>query len=171
MNSNPLDSLGLSVGGFISQLVSFGVLLLLLRLFAYKPIMRMLDNRAQKIQESLDAGERAKQEAVNAEKEVVKKTEEASASGQKIVDQAVKAAEDVRRRAEQDARKQADAIIEKARIEIAHEKEESAAELRREVADLAVAVAGKTIGRSLDDMTQKQIIDEALKEAAALGKS
>jgi F-type H+-transporting ATPase subunit b len=168
---NPLESLGLSVGVFISQVVSFGVLLLLLSLFAYRPIMKMMDNRARKIQESLEAGERAKQEATNSEKEVAKKLEEASVSGQKIVDQAVKAAEDVRRRAEQDAKQQADAIIEKARVEIAHEKEEAAAELRREVADLAVAVAGKTIGRSLDETAQKQIIDEALKEAATLGKS
>ncbi|MCL2706997.1 MAG: F0F1 ATP synthase subunit B [Dehalococcoidia bacterium] len=168
---NPFERLGFSLPLFISQVVSFGVLLLLLRLFAYKPIMRMLDARAQKIQESLDAGERAKQEAANAEKEVAKKIEEASISGQKIVDQAVKAADDVRHRAEQDARKQADAIMDKARIEIAQEKEEAAAELRREVADLAVAVAGKTIGRSLDEATQKQIIDEALKEAVTLGKS
>jgi len=168
---NPFESLGFSIPVFISNVVSFGLLFLLLRRFAYKPIMRMMDARALKIQESLDAGERAKQEAVNAEKEVAKKIEEASISGQKIVDQAVKAADDVRHRAEQDARKQAEAILDKARVEIAQEKEDAVAELRREVADLAVAVAGKTIGRSLDETTQKQIIDDALKEAATLGKS
>jgi F-type H+-transporting ATPase subunit b len=166
-----IKALGIELPLFISQVVSFGLLLLLLRLFAYKPIMRMMDTRAAKIRESLEAGERAKQEAVNAEKEVAKKIEEASASGQKIVDQAVKAAEDVRSRAEQDARKQADAIIDKARVEIAHEKEEAVADLRREVADLAVSVASKTLGYALDETTQKQIIDEALQEASTLGKS
>ena len=171
MEGNPLGALGLNVPFFISQVVSFLLLLLILRLFAYKPIMRMLDARAKKIQESLDAGERARQDALDAEKEVAKKIEEASASGQKIVDRAVKAADDVRHRAEQDARKHADAMIDKARVEIAHEKEEALADLRREVADLAVSVASKTLGHALDEATQKQIIDEALKEAATLGKS
>jgi len=165
------DKLGLNVAQFISQVVSFGLLLLLLRMFAYKPIMRMMDTRAQKINESLEAGERAKLEALNAEKEVTKKIEEASAEGHKIVDQAVKAAEEVRHRAEQDARKQAEAIIDKARVEIEHEKEEALSELRRDVADLAVTVAGRTLGQSLDSKMQQQIIDEALKEVTTFGKS
>src|SRR5512135_2499530 len=101
---DPLAKLGFNLPVFIAQLINFGLLLLLLRLFAYKPIMKMLDQRAQRIKESLEAGERAKQEAVSVEKEVAKKIEEASASGQKIVEQASKAAEDVRKRAEQDAR-------------------------------------------------------------------
>jgi F-type H+-transporting ATPase subunit b len=109
--------LGFSIPNLIAQVVSFGLLLLLLRLFAYKPIMKMLDQRAQRIKESLEAGERAKQDAVSAEKEVAKKIEEASASGQKIVEQASKAAEEVKKRAEQDARKEAEGIIEKARAE------------------------------------------------------
>ena len=166
-----MDALGLNYQLLISQICGFGFLLFLLRMFAYKPIMKMMDTRALKIQESLEAGERAKQEAVNSEKEVAKKLGEASIEGQRIVEQAMKAAEDVRKRSEIDARKQAEAIVEKARVEIAHEKEETLAELRREVADLAVLVAGKTIGQVLDNRTQQQIIDEALKEITTFGKS
>jgi F-type H+-transporting ATPase subunit b len=162
--------LGFNVSSLIAQVISFGLLLLVLRMFAYKPIMKMLDQRAQRIRESLEAGERAKQEAVSAEKEVAKKIEEASASGQKIVEQASKAAEDVRRRVEQDARKEAETIIEKAKAETVREKEESMTELRKEVADLAVAVAGKAISRSLDKETQRALIDNVMKEASSLGK-
>ena len=165
-----LAKLGFNMPVFIAQLINFGLLLLLLRLFAYKPIMKMLYQRAQRIRESLEAGERAKQEAVSAEKEVAKKIEEASASGQKIVEQASKAAEDVRKRAEQDARKEAEAIIEKAHVETQRQKEESMAELRKEVADLAVAVAGKAIGESLDRNTQQTLINNVMKEASSLGK-
>ena len=136
--------------------MNFGLLLLLLRLFAYKPIMKMLDTRAAKIKESLEAGERAKQEAVSAEKEIAKKIEEASASGQQIVGQAVKTAEEVKRRAAQDAKNEADAIIAKAQVEITREKQESMTELRKEVADLAVMVAGKAIATSLDKETQRK---------------
>ena len=167
---DPLSKLGFNLPVFIAQLVNFGLLLLLLRLFAYKPIMKMLDQRAQRIKESLEAGERAKQEAVSAEKEVAKKIEEASVSGQKIVEQAAKAAEEVRRRAETDARKQAEAIIEKAHAETQREKAEAMTELRKEVADLAVSVAGKAISRSLDKDTQRALIDNVMKEASSLGK-
>jgi len=165
---NPLEKLGINAPTFIAQLVNFGLLLVLLRLFAYKPIMKMLDNRANKIKESLEAGERAKQEAVSAEKEIAKKIEEASLSGQQIVGQAVKTAEEVKRRATQDAKKEADDIIAKAGVEILREKQESITELRKEVADLAVMVAGKAIATSLDKETQRKLIDNALKEVSSL---
>ncbi len=165
---DPLAKLGFNGPVFIAQLINFGLLLVLLRLFAYKPIMKMLDNRANKIKESLEAGDRAKQGAVNAEKEIAKKIEEASASGQQIVGQAVKTAEEVKRRSSQDAKKEADAIIAKAQIEILREKQESMAELRKEVADLAVLVAGKAIGTSLDKETQRKLIDNTLKEVSRL---
>ena len=69
----PLAKLGFNGPVFIAQLVNFWLLLVLLMLFAYKPIMKMLDTRANKIKESLEAGDRAKQEAVSAEKEIAKK--------------------------------------------------------------------------------------------------
>jgi F-type H+-transporting ATPase subunit b len=165
---NPLAKLGFSLPTLIAQVVNFGLLLLVLRLFAYKPIIKMLDNRANKIKESLEAGDRAKQEAVSAEKEIAKKIEEASASGQQIVGQAVKTAEEVKKRAAQDAKKEADAIIAKAQVEIQREKQESMTELRKEVADLAVLVAGKAIGTSLDKETQRKLIDNTLKEVSSL---
>ncbi len=165
---NPLAKLGFSLPTLIAQLVNFGLLLLLLRLFAYKPIMKMLDNRANKIKESLEAGERAKQEAVSAEKDIAKKIEEASAQGQQIVGQAVKTAEEVKRRATQDAKKEADSIIAKAQVEIEREKQESFAELRKDVADLAVLVAGKAIATTLDKETQRKLIDNTLKEVSSL---
>ena len=52
---NPLAKLGFNGPMFIAQLVNFGLLLVLLRFFAYKPIMKMLDTRATKIKESLEA--------------------------------------------------------------------------------------------------------------------
>jgi F-type H+-transporting ATPase subunit b len=165
---DPLIKLGFNIQVFIAQVVNFGLLLLLLRLFAYKPIMRMLDNRAAKIKESLVAGEMARAEAVQAEQEVAKRIEESSRDGQKIVDQAVQAGEEVRRKATQEAKKEAEGIMEKARVEIKREQEESLNELRKGVADLAVVVAGRAIGRSLDEKTQRQLIEDALKEASTL---
>jgi F-type H+-transporting ATPase subunit b len=80
----------------------------------------------------------------------------------------VQSAEEIRKKAEQDAKKQAEAIIVKAQAEIEREKEAALVELRKEVADLAVLVAGKAISSSLDEKAHKDLIDSVLKEASAL---
>ncbi len=163
-----LAELGINTPMLIAQVVNFGILFIVLRFAAYKPILKMMDARSNKIKESLEQAERIKQQAAVAEQETAKRIEEANASGQKIVGQAVQAAEEVKRRAVQDAKKEADALLVKAQAEIIQEKEEAISELRKEVADLAVMVAGKAISASLDKETQRKIIDNALKEASGV---
>ena len=58
-----MEAIGINVAGLITQLVSFGVLFLVLWLLLYKPIVRMLDERSERIRESLEASERAQAEA------------------------------------------------------------------------------------------------------------
>ena len=163
-----LESLGIHLPQFIAQLVNFGVLFLILLLVGFKPFLRMMDERSNKIKESLEAGERAKAESVKAQDEVAKKLEEAAKEGQQIVAKAVESAEEVKKNAAADAKKEAAAILEKARAEAKREQEEALSELRKDVADLAVVVAGKAMGNTLDDNYQRKLIDEALKEANAL---
>lgn len=163
-----LDKLGINVPSLIAQAVSFGILLFILYKVGYQRFLKTVDERSRRIKESLEAGEKAKQEAVQAEQEVAKRIEEANLKGQKIVDQASKSAEAVKKKIEQDAKKQAEEIIQKAQVEIEHEKAAAFSELRKEVADLAVAVASKAISHSLDDKTHQELIDSVLKEAAAI---
>jgi F-type H+-transporting ATPase subunit b len=163
-----LESMGINIPLLISQAVSFGILFFILYKVGYKKFLKMMDERSMKIKESLEAGEKARQEAAQAEEEVAKRIEVANAEGQKIVDRAVQSAEEIRKKAELDARKQADAIIVKAQAEIEREKEAALVELRKEVADLAVVVAGKAIGSSLDEKAHKDLIDSVLKEASAI---
>lgn len=163
-----LDSLGINGPSLIAQAVNFGILFLALYFLGFKRFLKTIEERSKKIKESLEAGEKAKQEAVEAEQEVAKRIEAASVKGQKIVDQAVQAGEEVRRKAEQEAKKQAESIISKAQVEIQREKEAAMSELRKEVADLAVTVAGKAISRTLDEKTHRELIDSVLKEASSL---
>ena len=163
-----LAALGISLPSLIAQLVKFGLLLVLLRLVAYKPLMRMLDERSNRVRESMENAELVKQQLANAETEAAKQIEEASIKGQKIVDQAVQASEEVRRKAESEAKKQADAILNKAQSEIQREKELALSELRKEVGDLAVMVAGKAISQSLDDKAHQELINSVMKEASAI---
>ena len=163
-----LAQLGVNLPRIIAQLINFGILLTLLYFVAYKPLMRMLDERGNRVREGMENAELVKKQLANAEAEAAKQIEEASIKGQKIVDQAVQAGEEVRRKAEVEAKKQAEAILNKAQAEIQREKELALSELRKEVGDLAVLVAGKAISQSLDEKTHQELINSVIKEASAI---
>ena len=163
-----LAKLGFSIPTLIAQLVNFGLILILLRMFAYKPIMRMMDARSNKIKESLEQAERIKQQADVAEQETAKKIEEAAQEARKLVDLAVASGNAVRQKAQFEAKADAEKLIEQARGQIGQERDEAIGELRKEFADLTVMAAEKVIKRSLDREAQRELIDQVLKDSAGL---
>ena len=76
-----LGELGINLPQLIAQLVNFGILFLLLRLVAYKPIMKMLDERSKRVQDSMAQTEQIKQQATDAEAEFKKQVEPLLDSG------------------------------------------------------------------------------------------
>lgn len=163
-----LKELGFSVPTLIAQLVNFGLILVLLRVFAYKPIMKMMDARSNKIKDSLEQAERIKQQADVAEQETSRKIEAASLEARKLIDQAVTSGNAVRQKAQNEAKADAEKLIVQAKGQIEQERDEAIGELRKEFADLAVLAAEKVIKRSLDKEAQRQLIDQVLKESAGL---
>ena len=91
--------------------------------------------------------------------------------GQEAVARAVRTGEEIRQKAQQEARPEAEAIIAKARLEIQQERDEAIDELRKELADLTIVAAGKVIERSLDKEAHRQLIDKVLEESETLKKS
>jgi F-type H+-transporting ATPase subunit b len=163
-----LKELGFSVPTLIAQLINFGIILILLRIFAYKPIMRMMDERSRKIRESLEQAERIKQQAAVAEQETGKKIEAAGQEARKLLAQAETSAESVRQKVQLDAKADAEKLIAQARDQIGQERDEAIGELRREFADLTVLAAEKVIKRSLDKEAQRKLIDQVLEESSGL---
>jgi len=166
-----VEGLGIHLSSLIAQLLNFGLLLLLLYLFAYKPVIKMLDQRAAKIKESVDQTEQIKQQAELAEKETARLIAEASKEGQKIIEQATLIGEETKQKAKQDAKLEAERIIAKAKLEIERERDEAIGELRNAFADLTVIAAGKVIDRSLDKEQHRQLIDKVLEESSILSKN
>jgi len=166
-----IASLGISLPNLIAQLVNFGVLFGLLFLVAYKPLMKILDERAQKIKESMEQTEYIKQQAIHAEEEVKKQLETAGKRGQEVIARAERIGEELRQRIQEQARQEGESLIAGARSEIQKEREAAISELRREFADLTIMAAGKVIDRSLDKETHRQIIDKVLEESTILKKN
>ncbi len=165
-----MEGLGINLSMLIAQVINFGILFGLLYLVAYKPFMRMLDERSRRVKESMEQTEYIKQQAAKAEQETEKRIAEAGKKGQKIIDQAVKIGKEVGQKAQEEARQKAEALITRARTEIRRERDEVISELRKEFAGLTILAAEKVIDRSLDKETHRQIIDQVLKESPGLKK-
>ena len=166
-----LAGLGVSLSMLLAQIVNFVILFGLLYLVAYKPLIRMLDERSRKIKESMEQTEYIKEQASHAEDEAKKRIEAASREGQEVIARAVRTGEEVRQRAQQEAKGEAESLITKARVEIQRERDDAIDDLRREFADLTILVAEKVIDRSLDKEAHRQLIDKTLAESTTLRKS
>jgi F-type H+-transporting ATPase subunit b len=162
--------LGINIGVFISQLISFLILFGLLIILGYKPMLKMLDERSKRIKESLEQAEAAKEQSLHAEDEVKKQIQEANKKGQELITQAMKTSDDIRAQAQGLAKKDADAIIERAQQAIKTERDAALDDLRREFSDLTILAASKVIGESLDKESHKKLIDKVLKENQTINR-
>lgn len=161
-----LDAGLLTINGtLIAQLLVFLAMLFILSRVAWGPLVKMLEARRARIQEGIEATERARRDREAAEQEYRAKLEEARQEAQKMVDQAQRMGESLRQELEQKAREQANQIIAQAKKEIGQERERAMQSLRAEVADLAVMVASRVIGETLDPAKHRKLIDQAIQEA------
>ena len=165
-----MEGLGINLPALIAQIVNFIILFGLLYLVAYKPIMRMFDERSRKIKESMEQTEFIKEQAARAEEEFERRIEAAAKEGQEVVARAARTGEELRLKAQQQAGQEGEALINRARTEIQRERDGAIDELRKEFADLTILAAEKVIDRSLDKKAHRQIIDKVLEESTSLKK-
>jgi len=161
-----MDELGVNVPVLIAQLFNFFLLLVVLRIFLYKPVLEMLDRRSQRIKEGLEAADQSKEQAARAEQDVAQQLAEARQQGQALIAQAQESAARMQDEARNQARREGEALLERARGEIQLERDQAIAELRRQFADLTVSAAEKVISQSLDRQAHRKLIDDVLAESA-----
>ena len=165
-----LAGLGINLPMLLAQIVNFVILFGLLYLVAYKPVIRMLDERSKKVDESMKQTEYIKEQVAHAEEESKKRVDAASKEGQEVIARATRTGEEARQQAQKEAQKDAETLITRARTEIQRERDGAIDELRREFADLTILAAGKVIEKSLDKEAHRQLIDKTLGESATFKK-
>jgi len=165
-----LTELGINVAVLISQIVAFLILFGLLYTFGYKRLLKMLDNRSNRIKESLEQAEVLKEQSLNSQEEIKKQIQTATIQGQEIIARANKSSDEIRAKAQELAKKDADLMVEQARQAIKAERDEVIHDLRQEFADITIMAAGKVIGETLDKKSHKELIDKILKESQNLNK-
>ncbi|MCJ7515579.1 MAG: F0F1 ATP synthase subunit B [Dehalococcoidia bacterium] len=166
-----MEGLGFNIPLLIAFGINFVILFVILSLVAYKPIVKMLNERQAKIKESMDQAEKIRQETARSEEEIKAHLEKARKEGQGVIAQATQIGERVKEEAKQGARQEAESLITKARGEIQRERDKSIEELRAEFADIAILAAEKVINETLDKKKHRKIIDEVIKESTAFKKN
>lgn len=166
-----LRELGIDFPSLIAFLVNFAILMGVLYLVAYKPILRMLDERSRRVKESMDQAEALKEQVAKGEEQIQAHLAEARKETQGIAAQATQMGERLKEEARVQARQEAEAIIVRARAEIQRERDTAIDELRRQFADLAVLAAGKIIKERVDRAAHQRLIDEVLEESTRQGRS
>ena len=151
----------------ISQIVSFGIVAFVLHRWAYKPILQVLEERRQRIAESLANAEKIKQELANAQAKAQEIITQASNQANKMIEEARQAAARVTEQETQKAVTAAQDIVNKARQASEAELARMKTELRREVGRLVAATASKVTGKILTGDDQQRLIEEANRQVAA----
>lgn len=164
-------SLGINPALLVVFIINFIILFVLLRLFLYKPVMKVLDERAKRTKEAMDLAEITKKEYEQAKGEVQRQIEKGRQEGQAIIAQALQTGERLKEESRSEATKQAQVIIDRARSELEAERDKIVGDLRREFVDISIAAAEKVIRETLDREKHRKLIEETLQQSAVLKKS
>ena len=151
----------------IIQGINFILLLVILNYLLYKPIAAKMQERTAAIQTSLDEAKAARAEAARQQEENAARLRAAYQEAATIREQALKEAAEEQRKLVEAAQAEARRLIETAKAQTDAEIRRAREELRREVADLSVAVAEKLVRKSLRDEDHRRIVQEAISRIGA----
>jgi F-type H+-transporting ATPase subunit b len=161
------EQFGWNLKLFLSQVISFVIVALLLRKLAYKPILAVLAQRRQQIADAQLNAEKIKQQLADAEQRHAEILGKANAQAQKMIDDARESASHVAERKQQEAVAAAEQIMAKAREASAIEHEKTMTDLKRELGRLVVDTTAKVTGKVLTADDQRRLQEEASRQLAS----
>ena len=160
-----MDAVGINWPGLLTQLISFLILFLLLKKFLYRPVIKMLEDRAEKIKTSLEAADKVKQEA-----------EQTTAANESLMLKAREESQALISESREQAKKIKESELEKSKLQIEIERKRALDEIRSEqdkiinnirseFSGLAISAAEKIIEREVNENNHKEIIQLFLEKA------
>ncbi|WP_339060878.1 F0F1 ATP synthase subunit B [Tepidibacillus marianensis] len=158
----------IALGSFIIQILAFALLFLLLKKYAFGPLLKVMTQRQESIREQINLAEKNRQETEKMLKDNNEAVQKARIEAHEIVELArvnsVKQAEDI----VETAKRETERMKEQAIHEIQNEREKAVAALREQVGSLSVLLASKILEKELDMKEQSKLIDDFMKQ---VGKS
>jgi F-type H+-transporting ATPase subunit b len=156
------ELLGIDAPRLIFQIVNFLILLFLLQRLLFKPILRLMDQRATKVRESIDEAHRMQQLADEIRAMNEKIQEDAKRQANDILEGARRMAEQYESSEKDKARHEVELMLQRAKDEIELERDRAVAEVRRIAVDLAIDAAGKVIDQKLSRDEHVKLVEDFL---------
>jgi F-type H+-transporting ATPase subunit b len=154
-----------SLGLFFWQLVLFIGLVLLLKKFAWGPILNSVSDREEGIKDALDQAENARKEMQNLNADNERILKEARAERDTLLKEAREMKETIISEAKEEAQIQANKVVEQAQATIQSEKQAAITDLKNQVAELSISIAEKVVrGELSDQKKQTKLVEDLLKE-------
>jgi F-type H+-transporting ATPase subunit b len=147
-------------GLIIWTLITFVLVLLILKKYAWGPLLSALDERENSIREALEQADRARAEAETAAEKNKQALVEAQAEVQAAINKAREDAERIAREVHERAEGEAQQLLEQARRTIVRERDQALQDLRQQTAELAILAAGQLMEENLDDERNRKIVDD-----------
>jgi len=158
---------GFTFHHFVAQVISFCIVALLLKKYAYNPVLKVLEERRQQIAQGLANAEKIKAELARTEASRLEVLNQANLQANKLIEEARAAAARVQEQETQRAIATAEGIIAKARESAAQDHAKMLTELRREVGRLVVQTTTQVTGKILTVEDQRRLAEETTKQIAA----
>ena len=155
-----MEKLGLNSGYLLVQILNFLIILVVLRVWVYKPVLGLLEKRKEAIAQGLEDARVAAEARANAEEKAKEIIAEAQVKANETVREATERADAVAKEIREEAEAEAVKIRENAVAEAKHERDRILADARGQIAALAMAATQKLIGEVLDEKRQRTLIDE-----------
>jgi F-type H+-transporting ATPase subunit b len=160
--ANPL--IDVTVGLMIWTLVCFGITFYVLKRYAFGPIQKIIDERRQRIRQSLEEADRARDEARRLLEEHRALMSEARGQSEEILSEARRVGDAQRERLREELEQERQRRLDDTRKQVEAETRRALEQLRAEVAELTVIATARVTGKVLDDKDHRRLIDEAIGE-------
>jgi F-type H+-transporting ATPase subunit b len=157
-----MEALGISGLALLAQIVNFVIILFILNRLLVGPITRIIVERRARIEQGLKDAEQARQDREAADNERAAALAQARREASDILARAQKLADESRQQDMAATREDLERMRERATSEIQAERDRALADLRSEVADLALAAAGKVVGETMTDQRHRRLVEEFL---------
>lgn len=158
-------------GELIVGLIAFAVLFFFTSKWVLPRFKQVLEERRAQIQGQMEQAEATRREADELQEEYRKQLAGAREEGNRIIEEARATAEQLRRDLQARAEQESEATVSRAREEIRAERDRVFEELRAQIGSISVELAGRVVGRSLDEQAHRRLIDEFIDEVASSASS
>lgn len=162
-SASGIGALGVSPQAFIVQLITFTLVFLLLKKFAFAPIVRLLEERRKVIDNGVKMGQKLEKERAKLDAEVVKAMRDARTEADKIISNGQKEAREIIRDAEKAGARKVETMLSDAEARINEEKEQSKRKLEKEIVGMVSDATEAIVEEKVDAKKDAKLIDKALK--------